>query len=118
MTLPPNAAPGVERYVESAAESACHLADITGPGSWSAAAVDDVLDTIDALAGALSEQFGQEAAAALAPVKAATVEARRLLVPAKAPRAAAATGVPGPRTARRPRQHGLGPGFTGIRTAG
>ncbi|OLO25481.1 hypothetical protein PZ61_0238010 [Streptomyces sp. MNU77] len=47
------AAPGVEQHAEQAAETACHLADLAGPGGWSAAAAEDVLDAIDTLTEAL-----------------------------------------------------------------
>lgn len=41
MKLSPKAAPGVEQYAETAVESACQLADLTGPESWNAAVADD-----------------------------------------------------------------------------
>ncbi|MYR41283.1 hypothetical protein [Streptomyces sp. SID5910] len=111
------AAPGVEQHAERAADTACHLADLTGPGGWSTAAAEDVLDTIDTLTEALGGA-GPELAQALAAVAAATGDARRLLGiavddPQPEPPAAAAF-VP---AARRPRRRGLGPGFQGIRTA-
>ena len=65
------AAPGVEQHAERVAETACHLADIAGPGAWSTAAVEDVLDAIDTLAEALGSA-GPELAQALAAVAAAT----------------------------------------------
>lgn len=113
------AAPGVEQHAERAAETACHLADITGPGGWSTAAAEDVLDTIDTLAEALGGA-GPELAQALAAVAAATGDARRLLGiavddPQPEPPATAAVTVPAAR--RPPRRRGLGPGFQGIRTA-
>ncbi|MFJ9026527.1 hypothetical protein ACIRPU_42280 [Streptomyces sp. NPDC102259] len=118
MKLSPNAMPGVEHYAETAAESACHLADSTGPESWSPAAADDALDAIDTLAGALSA-LGPDSAAALAPVTAATANARRQLGLGDDQSASATAEVPDPRrSAQRSRRRGLGPGFKGIRTEG
>ncbi|MFE7838638.1 hypothetical protein ACFU53_22030 [Streptomyces sp. NPDC057474] len=100
MKLAPNAAPGVEQYAETAVESACHLAGINGPESWNAAAADDGLDTIDVLADALSV-LGPDIAAALAPVRAATVDARRRLgLPTAREETVVTTGFPGHRYRR------------------
>ncbi|MEV1069964.1 hypothetical protein [Streptomyces sp. NPDC050263] len=107
--------PGVEHYAETAAESACHLADIAGPESWSPAAADDALDAIDTLAGALSA-LGPDIAATLAPVTAATTRARRQLGLGDDEGAAATVEVPARHSAQRSRRRGLGPGFKGIRT--
>lgn len=110
--------PGVEQYAETAAESACHLADFTGPESWSPAAADDALDAIDTLAGALSA-LGPDVAAALATVAAATANARRQLGLGDDEGAAARVEVPARRrSAQRSRRRGLGPGFKGIRMDG
>ncbi|MEU3220153.1 hypothetical protein [Streptomyces sp. NPDC006971] len=118
MELAERAAPGVEQYAELAAETACHLADAAGPGGWSAAAAEDVLDAIDTLTEALGGA-GPELAQTLAAVAAATNGARRHLGLAvddqePEPPVAAAT-LPTPR--RPPRRRGLGPGFQGIRAA-
>ncbi|MFE7927562.1 hypothetical protein ACFU6S_02290 [Streptomyces sp. NPDC057456] len=116
MKLSPKAMPGVEHYAETAAESACHLADLTGPDSWSAAAADDALDAIDTLAGALSA-LGPVVAAALAPVAATTGNACRQLGLGDDEGAAATMEVPGlRRSAQHSRRRGLGPGYKGIRT--
>ncbi|MGW1252259.1 hypothetical protein [Streptomyces sp. NPDC002535] len=116
MELAERAAPGVEQYAELAAESACHLADAAGPGGWSAAAAEDVLDAIDTLTEALGGA-GPELAQTLAAVAAATNGARRHLGlvddQEPEPPAAAAT-LPSPR--RPPRRRGLGPGYQGVRT--
>ncbi|MEV5898366.1 hypothetical protein [Streptomyces sp. NPDC052127] len=106
--------PGVEHYAETAAESACHLADSTGPESWSSAAAGDAPDAIDTLAGALSA-LGPD----LAAVTAATTRARRQLGLGDDEGVAAAVEVPGRRhSAQRSRRRGLGPGFKGIRMDG
>jgi hypothetical protein len=111
------AAPGVEQHAELAVETACHLADLAGPGGWSAAAAEDVLDAIDTLTEALGSAE-PELARVLAAVETATGDARRLLgivvdgqgaVPPSA-------GAVVPAARRRPRRRGLGPGFQGIRT--
>lgn len=118
MKLSPNAMPGVEQHAETAAESACHLADTTGPECWSPAAADDALDAIDTLAGALSA-LGPDLAAALAPVTAATAHARRQLGLGDDEGTAATVEVPVlRRSAQRSRRRGLGPGFKGIRMDG
>ncbi|MCP9213394.1 hypothetical protein [Streptomyces cucumeris] len=107
----------VEQHAERVAETACHLADVTGPGGWSTAAVEDVLDAIDILTEALGDA-GPELAQALAAVAAATSSARRHLGIAmddQLPEPAAAATVAAAR--RRPKRRGLGPGFQGIRTA-
>ncbi|MFI5476644.1 hypothetical protein ACIA6D_41520 [Streptomyces cacaoi] len=110
--------PGVEHYAETAAESACHLADTAGPESWSTAAADDALDAIDTLAAALSA-LGPDVAAALAPVTAATANARRQLGLGDDEGTAATVEVSGRRrSAQRSRRRGLGPGFKGIRMDG
>ncbi|MEU3619807.1 hypothetical protein ABZ725_47110 [Streptomyces sp. NPDC006872] len=110
--------PGIEQYAETAAENACHLADATAPESWSSAAADDALDAIDTLAGALSA-LGPDVAAALAPVMAATADARRQLGLADDEETAATVEASGRgRSAQRSRRRGLGPGFKGIRTGG
>ena len=117
MELAERAAPGVEQHAEQAAETACHLADAAGPGGWSTAAAEDVLDAIDTLTEALSSA-GPELAQALAAVATATGGARRLLgiaVDDQGPEQHAAAAVPAPR--KPPRRRGLGPGFQGIRTA-
>lgn len=112
------AAPGVEQHAEQVAESACHLADIAGPGAWSTAAAEDALDAIDTLTEALGSA-DPELTQALAAVAAATNDARRRLgiaVDDQEPEPpAAAAFVPAAR--RPPRRRGLGPGFQGIRTA-
>ncbi|MDN3262877.1 hypothetical protein QWJ26_24335 [Streptomyces sp. CSDS2] len=117
MELAERAAPGVEQHAEQAAEAACHLADAAGPGGWSTAAAEDVLDAIDTLTEALGSA-GPELARALAAVAAATDGARRLLgidVERREPeQPAAAATVPPAR--RPPKRRGLGPGFQGIRT--
>ncbi|KPI22838.1 hypothetical protein ACGFZJ_41970 [Streptomyces sp. NPDC048253] len=116
MKLSPNAMPGVEQHAETAAESACHLADSTGPECWSPAAADDALDAIDTLAGALSA-LGPDLAAALAPVAAATAHARRQLGDDEG--TAATVEMPGlRRSAQGSWRRGLGPGFKGIRMEG
>ncbi|MEU9435044.1 hypothetical protein [Streptomyces sp. NPDC048252] len=118
MKLSPKAMPRVEHYAETAAESACHLADTAAPESWSPAAADDALDAIDTLAGALSA-LGPDLAAALAPVAAATANARRQLGLGDDKGTAATVEVPGlRRSAQRSRRRGLGPGFKGIRMDG
>lgn len=110
------AQPGVEQHAEQAVESACHLADTTGPGAWSAAAAEDALDAIDTLTEALGT-IGPEVSEALAAVAAATTQARRRLgIAVDAEPETAAPAVPAPRTASRPRRRGLGPGFQGVRT--
>jgi hypothetical protein len=82
MNLPLRAAPGVEQYAETAIESACDLAANAGPDAWSKTAADDALDAIDTLAEALSA-LGPDIAEALAPVRAATTDTRRLRVPVR-----------------------------------
>ncbi|MFD4178198.1 hypothetical protein [Streptomyces anulatus] len=117
MELPDRAAPGVEQHAERAVETACHLADLAGPGDWSAAAAEDVLDAIDTLTESLGSA-GPELAQALAAVAAATNSARRhlgLAVDDQEPEPpAAAVTLHAPR--RPPKRRGLGPGFQGIRT--
>ncbi|MGW0999194.1 hypothetical protein ACWD5V_39205 [Streptomyces sp. NPDC002523] len=110
------AAPGVEQHAERVVEAACDLADVAGPGGWSTAAAEDVLDAIDTLTEALGGA-DPELAQALAAVAAATDGARRRLgiaVDDQVPEPAAAATVPAAR--RPPRRRGLGPGFQGIRT--
>ncbi|MGW0875306.1 hypothetical protein ACWD3Z_33185 [Streptomyces sp. NPDC002740] len=108
----------MEHYAETAAESACHLADSTGLESWSPAATDDALDAIDTLDRALSA-LGPGVAAALALVAAATANARQLLGLGDGEGAAATVEVSGLRhSAQRSRRRGLGPGFKGIRMDG
>ncbi|MFF0754567.1 hypothetical protein [Streptomyces sp. NPDC004267] len=117
MELVERALPRVEEHADQAAESACLLADVASEGGWSAAAADDALVAIDILAAALA-QIDPEVHEALAAVTAATATARRRLnlpVDPEASTTATLTGVPGPRTGRRPRKRGLGPGFQGIR---
>ncbi|MFJ7416605.1 hypothetical protein ACIQWZ_38275 [Streptomyces sp. NPDC098077] len=110
------AAPGVEQYAEQVAESACHLADLAGPGAWSTAAAEDALDAIDTLTEALGSA-GPELAQALAAVTAATNDTRRRLgIAVDEPEPPAATAAV-PAARRPPRRRGLGPGFQGIRTA-
>ncbi|MDX2939826.1 hypothetical protein [Streptomyces ipomoeae] len=116
MTLKLRATPGVEQYAETAIESACDLADTAGPDAWSKTVADDALDAIDILAGVLSA-LGPDVAKALAPVRAATTDTRRLLGLADEESVVPAGG-PGPGPARRARRRGLGPGFKGIRTDG
>ncbi|MBZ3918148.1 MULTISPECIES: hypothetical protein [Streptomyces] len=112
------AAPGVEQHAERAAESACHLADLTGPGAWSTTAAEDALDAIDTLTEALGSA-DPELTQVLAAVAAATNDARRLLgiaVEDQEPQPPAAAAFM-PAARRPPRRRGLGPGFQGIRTA-
>ncbi|MDX3025399.1 hypothetical protein [Streptomyces acidiscabies] len=111
------AQPGVEQRAEQAVESACHLADTTGPGAWSTAAAEDTLDAIDTLTEALGT-IGPEITEALAAVAAATTQARRRLgIAVDAEPETTAPVVPiAPRTASRIRRRGLGPGFQGVRT--
>ncbi|MFE1872976.1 hypothetical protein ACFW9N_19020 [Streptomyces sp. NPDC059496] len=113
------AAPGVEQRAGQAADAACHLADATGPGDWSAAAAEDALDAIDTLVEALGST-GESISQALAVVADATNSARwhlGIVVEEQAQESepAAAATVPTPRRSR-PRRRGLGPGFQGIRT--
>lgn len=111
------AQPSVEQRAEQAVESACHLADATGPGAWSAAAAEDALDAIDTLAEALGP-IGPEVSEVLAAVAAATADVRRRLgiTADSEPETPAGPDAPAPRSASRPRRRGLGPGFQGIRT--
>ncbi|MGW0926630.1 hypothetical protein ACWD3J_47710 [Streptomyces sp. NPDC002755] len=109
--------PGVEHYADTAAKSACYLADLTGPESWSPAAADDALDAIDTLAGALSA-LGPDVVAALVPVTADTADVRRHLRLAGDESTAATAEAPGRRSTLRVRRHRLGFGFKGIRTNG
>ncbi|EMF56512.1 hypothetical protein SBD_2074 [Streptomyces bottropensis ATCC 25435] len=88
---------------------ACHLADIAGPQSWNTQATEDVLEAIDTLAGALSV-LGPDTAHALAPVLAATADARRHLGLANGEERTTAQERAAPRTTRRTRRRGLGPG--------
>ncbi|MFI8515946.1 hypothetical protein ACIGHB_32985 [Streptomyces sp. NPDC085460] len=118
MGLVDRAGPGIEEQADRVAEAACELADAAAGSDWSAAAADDALVAIDTLTAALA-QIAPDVGEALAAVTAATTRARlRLGLPAdtgqEPDRAAAAPGVPGPRTGRRPRRRGLGPGAQGI----
>jgi hypothetical protein len=116
MELSAQAGPGVEKAAERSVESACHLADLAGPDAWSTAAAEDVLDAIDTLAEALGSA-GPDLAQVLAPVAAATGDARRRLgiaVDDQGPDPDAAATVPA--TRRTAKRRGLGPGFQGIRT--
>ncbi|CAM5559714.1 hypothetical protein [Streptomyces purpurascens] len=119
MELSAQGGPGVEKAAEQAVESACHLADLAGPNSWSTAAAEDVLDAIDTLTETLSGA-GAELAQTLTAVAAATAEARRHLgiaVDEQAPgRDNGAAPVPRGPERKPPRRRGLGPGFRGIRT--
>ncbi|WP_329564332.1 hypothetical protein [Streptomyces uncialis] len=122
MGLTSRAAPGVEQRAELVVESACHLADVVTPTTWSEAAAEDALDAIDVLTAALSG-ISPATAEALAAVAAATAAARRHLgLPAGEPAGpAAGTGpqtapAPGAPSLPRPRRRGLGPGYQGIRT--
>jgi hypothetical protein len=120
MELSAHAGPGVEKAAEQTVESACHLADLVGPTSWSTAAAEDVLDAIDTLAETLGGA-GEELARALAAMAAATAEARRPLgiaVDDQAPWQDGVAAVPVARDLERrsPKRRGLGPGFRGIRT--
>ncbi|GHE24210.1 hypothetical protein Shyd_84780 [Streptomyces hydrogenans] len=117
MGLVDRAGPGIEEQADRVAEAACELADAAAGSGWSAAA-DDVLVAIDTLSAALA-QIGPDVGEALAAVTAATTKARlRLGLPAdtgqEPDRAATPPGVPGPRTGRRPRRRGLGPGAQGV----
>lgn len=114
---PHNARPRVDQYAEEIADNACDLADTATPEAWSAEAKDDVLEAIDTLVGALCA-LGPDTAKALAPVMAATADARRQLGLADREEEGAGPGpgAPGPRPVRRSRRVGLGPGFQGIRT--
>ncbi|MFI5945923.1 hypothetical protein ACIBCB_37510, partial [Streptomyces uncialis] len=70
MGLTSRAAPGVEQRAELVVESACHLADVVTPTTWSEAAAEDALDAIDVLTAALSG-ISPATAEALAAVAAA-----------------------------------------------
>ncbi|MGW5003068.1 hypothetical protein ACWEP8_36055 [Streptomyces hydrogenans] len=118
MGLVDRAGPGIEEQADQVAEAACELADTAAGSGWSAAAANDVLVAIDTLSAALA-QIGPDVGEALAAVTAATARARlRLGLPAdtgqEPDRATPPPGVPGPRTGRRPRRRGLGPGAQGI----
>ncbi|MFJ4343244.1 hypothetical protein [Streptomyces sp. NPDC088915] len=117
MELVERALPAVEEHADQTAESACLLADAVSAGGWSAVAADDALTAIETLAEALGG-IGPELQDVLAAATAAASTARRRLgLPVDTePEPAAAGAVPGPRTGRRPRRRGLGPGFKGIRT--
>ncbi|MFF9344906.1 hypothetical protein ACF1CG_34770 [Streptomyces sp. NPDC014773] len=118
MGLVDRAGPGIEEQADQVAEAACELADAAAGSGWSAAAADDVLVAIDTLTAALA-QIAPDVGEALAAVTAATTRARlRLGLPADTDQepdcAATPPGVPGPRTGRRPRRRGLGPGAQGL----
>ncbi|MFE0776931.1 hypothetical protein [Streptomyces sp. NPDC058861] len=122
MGLVERAAPGIEERADRAAVAACELADATAGSGWSPAAADDALVAIDTLTAALA-RVDPDVREALIAVTAATSTVRRRLglpvdtepepAPALAP-AATVAGAPDPRTGRRPRRRGLGPGFQGI----
>ncbi|WP_435192282.1 hypothetical protein [Streptomyces sp. bgisy126] len=97
------------------------LADTTAGTGWSPAAADDALVAIDTLTAALA-RIDPDVREVLVAVTTATAAARRHLglpvdpeADPEASTTATASGVPGPRSGRRPRRRGLGPGFQGIR---
>ncbi|MFD0151135.1 hypothetical protein ACWGQ4_02385 [Streptomyces sp. NPDC055721] len=120
MGLVNRAGPDVEKQADQVAEAACELADAAAGYGWSAAAADDALVAIDTLAAALA-QVDPEVREVLAAVTTVTGTARRRLgLPVETEGTDPSTttmtlGVSGPRTGRRPRRSGRGPGFQGIR---
>ncbi|MET9484766.1 hypothetical protein [Streptomyces sp. NPDC006638] len=110
MELRPEA-PAAERRADLAAEAACELVDTAAPGSWSAAVVEDVCETIDTLVRGLV-LVDADAARILAAVPAATAALLAQLSPDTAD---GTVTIPSPRTSRL-RRRGLGPGWTGVRT--
>ncbi|KAB7832520.1 hypothetical protein FRZ00_34810 [Streptomyces mobaraensis] len=104
LPLADRAAPGVEELADTAAEAACALADTATPSDWSAAAVEDALDAIETLAGALAA-LDRSSARLQAPVPAAPSALRQRMQPSSP----AGEAVPPPRRRRRPLGHGTAP---------
>lgn len=119
--LPTKAAPGVAERAEALADAACDLHDAArSPGSWSAAAVEDAVESMETTALALASAHPLAAAAMLA-------------VGQQLDQLRGAIGLPpaehagpedehqdqlaaAPTPVRRPRaRRGLGPGYQGLR---
>jgi hypothetical protein len=123
-SLPTVAAPGVAERAEALADAACELHDAAGtPASWSAAAVEDAVESMETTALALASAHPDAAAAMLAIGQQLAQLRERLGLP---PGEDAAAGpddeehqeqpVVPPTPIRRPRQRrGLGPGYQGLR---
>ncbi|MBB1261592.1 hypothetical protein [Streptomyces alkaliterrae] len=116
MELVERALPAVEEHADQAAESACLLADVVSAGGWSVVAVEDALTAIETLAEALGGIVPELRDVLAAATAAASTARRRLGLPVDTEPEPAVEGViPAPRTGRRPRRRGLGPGFKGVR---
>ncbi|WP_371558764.1 hypothetical protein OG416_39140 (plasmid) [Streptomyces longwoodensis] len=121
--LPTTAAPGVAERAEALADAACELHDaVSTPASWSAAAVEDAVESMETTALALAAAHPDAAAAMLAIGQQLAQLRERLDLP---PGEHAAAGpdddehqeqpVEPPTPIRRPRRRGLGPGYQGLR---
>jgi hypothetical protein len=123
-SLPTVAAPGVAERAEALADAACDLHDAAStPASWSAAAVEDAVESMETTALALAAAHPDAAAAMLAiGLQLAQLRERLGLSPSEYTAAGPddeehqEQPVVPPTPIRRPRQRrGLGPGYQGLR---
>lgn len=124
MNLLPIAAPGVAERAEALADAACDLHDAaSAPGSWSAAAVEDAVESMETTALALAAAHPDAIAAMLAVGQQLAQLRERLGLPT-GEHAVAGSGedehqdqaAAAPSPVRRPRaRRGLGPGYQGLR---
>ncbi|MFI9214287.1 hypothetical protein ACIGW7_39930 [Streptomyces sp. NPDC053253] len=117
------AAPGVAEWAEALADAACELHDAAStPASWSAAAAEDAIESMETTALALATVHPDAATAMLAIGQRLAQLRERLGLPPGEHPAAGPDGeerqvhpVVPPTPARRPRQRrGLGPGYQGL----
>jgi hypothetical protein len=122
-SLPTVAAPGVAERAEALADAACELHDAAStPASWSAAAVEDAVESMETTALALAAAHPDAAAAMLTIGQQLAQLRERLGLP---PGEHAAAGpddehqeqpvVPPTPLRRRHERRGLGPGYQGVR---
>ncbi|MFC7933103.1 hypothetical protein [Streptomyces cinereoruber] len=116
------AAPGVAERAEALADAACELHDAAStPGSWSAAAVEDAVESMETTALALAAAHPDAAAAMLAiGQQLAQLRERLGLPPGEHPAGPDEDEHQeqpvAPTPLRRPRpRRGLGPGYQGLR---
>ncbi|MGW2016712.1 hypothetical protein [Streptomyces sp. NPDC001927] len=122
--LPTVAAPGVIERAEALADAACELHDAAGtPACWSAAAVEDAVESMETTALALAAAHPDAAAATLAIGQQLAQLRESLGLPPGQQAASPDHGhqeqlVVPQASLRRPRaRRGLGPGYQGLRIA-